>query len=240
MHSCTFYWQEEMGKIDARSRRRVGRYREVNARPCTPRRRQLFGRRIISRSDNPGAAARGLCAELSTSMNSISIAPGWPAECMRRDRGSGAPHVDRRREEFFGSAVAVAQVQRGQRQAQFDWTRLQLYAADRWAFHQPGLRTPCQVFLKGVFLKGVFPNCAARPRPEIRDHDRGRAGATAAASVSAGLSWSTALAVSRGGQGDADATTRNNREGAMPPASNAADRTSGVNVGAAAARRYRA
>jgi hypothetical protein len=142
-------------------------------------------------------------------------APRWDA---------GAPHVDHPREEFLGRrpCFAVVQILVGQRQTQFDWTRLQLYAADRRAFHQPGLLTPCRVFSKGVFSKCVFSKCAARPRPEIRDHDGGRAGATAVASAPACRGAAPRLFRDAG-----RATPRP----VMPLASNAADRTSGVNDG---------
>jgi hypothetical protein len=139
-----------------------------------------------------------------------------------------APHVDHPCEEFLDRrpCFAVAQIPCGQQQA----PQARLGRVRRICTHQ----------IQGVASTGPahavpgFSKCAALlgGASTIRD-DGGRAGATTIALVSAGPSSSTAEAVSRCGQGDANARTRNNREGAMPLASNAADRASRVNDGTA-------
>ena len=87
-----------------------------------------------------------------------------------------------------------------------------LLAADRRALHQPGLLMPCMDMR--CFARGRPDNPQRRRRPRRRGD--GRLGQR--------------RSVVRSRQGNASATTRNDRECAMR-ASNAADRTSSVNDG---------
>jgi hypothetical protein len=123
-------------------------------------------------------------------------------------------------EEFLDRrpCFAVAQMPRGQVRRARLHRETHLLAADRRALHRPGLLMPCRCFRNALLCSKAARQSATTTEAARRCCD-GRIGPR--------------RSVARCGQGDANATTRNDRESTMLLASNAADRTSGVSDGAA-------
>jgi hypothetical protein len=140
----------------------------------------------------------------------VAGAPG-SLKCMRRNS-----IIRARNSRIGGRVLPWLEYRAGNEQVR----RVRLYretyllAADRRALHQPGLLMPCMDMR--CFARGRPDNPQRRRRPRRRGD--GRLGQP--------------RSVVRSRQGNASATTRNDRECAMR-ASNAADRTSSVNDGTA-------